>query len=55
MVKKKPDKYILVGDGEIVKQYDNFNSAVWDIEFYQLMYKEVKLYQLVIQNATVIK
>lgn len=55
MVKKIKDKYIIVGDDEIVKTYSDFKSAKWDVSFFRLMYHEVKIYQLVVENDEPVK
>lgn len=45
------EKYIIVADGEAVKTYTDFKSAMWDVEFFQLMYKEVVVYQMILKNG----
>ena len=47
---KDKDRFIIVGDGQVLKSYRTFKAACWDLNFYQLMYHEVKIYQLVIQD-----
>lgn len=55
MVKKIKDKYIIVGDDEIVKTYPDFKSAKWDVSFFRLMCHDVKIYQLVVENDDPVK
>ena len=45
------EKYLIIADGEVIKSYDSFKKAMWDIEFFQLMYKEVTIYQQVVKNG----
>ena len=45
------EKYIIIADGEIIKSYKRFKEAMWDIEFFQLMYHEVCIYQQVVKNG----
>ena len=44
------DKYIIIGDGEIIKSYKNFKPALRDLGFFSLMYHEVYIYQLITTN-----
>ena len=45
------EKYIIVADGEIIKTYKTFKEAMWDMDFFQLMYHEVCIYQQVVKNG----
>ena len=45
------EKYIIVADGEIIKSYKTFKEAMWDMDFFQLMYHEVCIYQQVVKNG----
>ena len=45
------EKYIIIADGEIIKSYKSFKEAMWDMDFFQLMYNEVCIYQQVVKNG----
>lgn len=45
------EKYIIIADGEIIKSYKTFKEAMWDMDFFQLMYNEVCIYQQVVKNG----
>ena len=45
------EKYIIIADGEIIKSYKTFKEAMWDMDFFQLMYNEVSIYQQVVKNG----
>lgn len=45
------EKYVIIADGEVVKTYPTFKAAMWDVEFFQLMYKEVAVYQMILKNG----
>lgn len=45
------EKYLIIADGEIIKSYTTFKQAMWDVDFYKLMYKEVTIYQQVVKNG----
>lgn len=54
------DKYAIIGTdiidnkNEVIKTYDNFKKAMWDLDFYGLMYKDVKIYKLIVKNGEAI-
>ena len=48
-------RYVLFADGNFMRAYDTFKEALWDSEFYQLMHKEVSIYQEVVKNGEEIK
>ena len=45
------EKYLIIADGEIIKSYKSFKEAMWDMEFFQLMYHEVSIYQQIVKNG----
>lgn len=45
------EEYIIICDGEIIKSYKNFKQAEWDVRFYELIYKDVCIYKLVLKNG----
>ena len=45
------EKYIIIADGEIIKSYKTFKEALWDMDFFQLMYNEVSIYRQVVKNG----
>lgn len=47
--------YILIGDWQIIKSYKTFKEAMWDLGFYQLMYSDVRIYQLAVQNEEIVQ
>lgn len=49
------EKYVIIADGEIIKSYKTLKEAMWDLDFFQLMYKEVSIYRKVVQNGDPVK
>lgn len=44
-------KFIIVGDGHILKSCDTFKQAMKDVDFFSLMYTNVYIYMQVINNG----
>ena len=51
----KENRYAIIRDGKLVTLYENFHDAVYDSEFFQLMYEDVRIYQLVMINDKEVK
>lgn len=49
------DKYIIIADGEIIKSYKNLKDAMYDVSFFELIYKEIKVYQQIVCNGEQVK
>lgn len=49
------DKYIIIADGEIVKSYKNLKDAMYDVSFFELIYKDIKVYQQIVCNGEQVK
>lgn len=45
------EKYLIIADGEIIKSYKTLKEAMKDIDFFQLMYHEVCIYQNIVKNG----
>lgn len=45
------EKFIIIADGEIIKTYTNFKTAMKDSEFFKLMYKEIGIYRLIVKDG----
>ncbi len=50
-MKKVNNRYVIIGDGKVIKFYKTLKEALWDYEFFTLMYSEVFIYQLVIKDG----
>ena len=53
----KDNCYIIVGTDPIekrdvlIKSYKNLKLALWDIDFFNLMYTDIRIYKKVIENG----
>lgn len=45
------EKYLIIADGEIIKSYKTLKEAMKDVDFFQLMYHEVCIYQNIVKNG----
>ena len=50
-MKRVDNRYVIIGDGKVVKFYKTLKEALWDYEFFTLMYSEILIYQLVIKDG----
>lgn len=44
------EEYIIVSGKEIIKSYKNFKQAMKDKGFFELIYNDVVIYKLVVDN-----
>lgn len=44
------EEYIIVSNKEIIKSYKNFKQAMKDKEFFELIYNDIYVYKLIVDN-----
>ena len=57
----KENNYLLIGTHPIekrnvvIKEYKNLKQAMWDLDFFSLMFIDVRVYKKIVENGEQVK